>query len=200
MSAVVGKLLEVLFLNKDHDPRTAGIALQLHSGEPAQIWVGLGPMVADEAALHFYYSCKGAGGLKPCILCANVFNRRYRMEGIQRIDATKWACFHDEADPARLVLHTKATVDTVLARVAAPGMSKRDRQGLETDLGWSHNPQGLMQVPALRELAHPVEHCLFDWMHVFFVNGIWNNLVYQMRLALRSAGVKLDVIGEYLGC
>ena len=137
--------------------------------------------------------------MKPCILCANVFNSRYRKEGILRADVEKWACFHRDADPDRLVFHTKGTVDEVLARVAAPGMTKRVRQEEETNLGWNHNPHGLMAVPALRELAHPVEHCLFDWMHVFFVNGTWNNLVCQMLSAFRRAGIKVADIGEYWG-
>ena len=51
-----------LFFGPTHDLRTAGLSLQLPDGTRAHLWFELGPVIADEVALHQIYGCKGAGG------------------------------------------------------------------------------------------------------------------------------------------
>ena len=51
-----------LFFEPPHDLRTAGLSLQLPDGTRAHLWFELGPVIADEVALHQIYGCKGAGG------------------------------------------------------------------------------------------------------------------------------------------
>ena len=195
VSAVVKKLLDIFF-HGDHDPRTAGISLQLHDGGNMHLWLGLGPIIADESALHGIYSCKGAAGLKPCMLCCNLFNLRFRRAGIEAVDVDKWVVFHDHHDASDLVLQTRETLQTIIGRLSAP-MSKTDRATLETHLGWNHNPDGLMADPVFRELASPIDHCLFDWMHVFLVSGVWNTAAFMMLTAFQSFGILIPMIAAY---
>ena len=58
-----------------HDARRAGILLPLLGHDPLHVFLDLGGFLGDEAALHLLFNCKGAGGLKPCFLCANIFNK-----------------------------------------------------------------------------------------------------------------------------
>ena len=74
LSALVGALLGVFFSPDGHDMSLAGVSLQLADGETLHAFIDLGVVLADEAALRAIYACKGAAGLKPCVLCQNVFN------------------------------------------------------------------------------------------------------------------------------
>ena len=109
---------------------------------------------------------KGAAGLKPCVLCANVYNHNIRRDAIAAADAAGWSTTHVETDPAKFVLHTDATLLEICTRLQAP-MSKAALQELQLRLGWNFIPEGVMYQGRLRELASPVEHVCFDWMHVF---------------------------------
>ena len=65
---------DVLFTSGGFNFASPGLQLDLHGGTPLRVLLTLGGMVADEAALHGVFCCKGASGLKPCFLCQNVFN------------------------------------------------------------------------------------------------------------------------------
>ena len=194
ISAVLGGILEVFF--QKHDLRTAGMSIQLHNGERTHLWFEMGPLISDEAAMHSLYTCKGAGGLKPCLLCMNVFNSNYRRDGIEAVDADGWAVFHQHHDHGALKLHTKGTITRVLARLGAP-MTKTALHELETNLGWNHAPYGIMHRP-MRDAINPVDHALFDWMHVFFVHGIFNVLVWAMLKGLQPHGITRENIRTYI--
>ena len=196
VSAAMCKLLK-LFFEAPHDLRTAGITLQLQDGTPGHLWFGMGPIIADEVALHQIFGCKGAAGLKPCMLCANIFNTKYRKEGIASIDAEGWALCHDSYEHNRFVLHTRDTISDIINRLGAP-MGIVARSQMETNLGWNHEPSGIMHDASIVQVAHPVDHACFDWMHVFFVSGVWNILVWLMIQALRPLGITLEAMEQYV--
>ena len=56
----------------DHNMETAGVVVG-RPGRAMHIFASVRALVADEGALHAIYACKGAGGLKPCLLCTNVY-------------------------------------------------------------------------------------------------------------------------------
>ena len=58
-----------------HDVRLAGCHLDVLQHEPMRVFLEMGGVLADEAALHMAFDCKGSSGLKPCFLCANIFNK-----------------------------------------------------------------------------------------------------------------------------
>ena len=125
ISAVVAAIVNVFFEQGRHDMSTAGVHLKLHDGSSLHIVVSLEIVIADELALHCFYMCKGSSGLKPCMLCANVFNRNNTREVLQH-DRTGVAIDHCCSDSSKIVLHTSDTIRALIRRLAAaePAMGK----------------------------------------------------------------------------
>ena len=73
VSAIFKALMMDVFLSDVHNFHSSGISLQLPNGEHLQVYMRLEIVIADEAALHSIYTCKGASGLKCCLLCQNIF-------------------------------------------------------------------------------------------------------------------------------
>ena len=198
VAAVWAALLNLFFADQGHDLRKSGISLQLHGGARSNIWMQLGPAIADEPALARMYGCKGAAGLKPCLLCANVFNKRFRRDAIAARDVTGWSCLHTESDPAKFVFHTRATLQEIVARLQAP-MTKTAREELQTQLGWNLIPQGVVSSDRLLGLADPAEHACFDWMHVLFVSGgVASHTHWLVLQGLGRHGMGLDLFRTYV--
>ena len=188
------------FFNDTHDAAKAGIDLLLHDGTSVKVFVEFGMMLADEAALHSVYQCKGASGLKPCALCSNIFNRRTARDVVAR-DSTGVARYHTCFDVNGIHLHTSDSLRAVARRLstaAAAGMAARNFAELETRLGFNFVPNGVMQDDELRAMADPTAHLLYDTMHVYYVNGIFNNHVGRLMEALKPHGITYAVLATYV--
>lgn len=176
------KKLVHLFIGPDADHNTATSGLVVgRPGHAMHLFATVGGIVADEGALHAVYACKGASGLKPCLLCTNVYAADGR--DIVARDATGTSVPHTCADSSRLRLHTRATVAAVLRALseqAAQPKSKGKLEELETRLGWRHDPGALLADGWLLPHVHPALTCIFDWMHVVFVNGVFGAAVGQL--------------------
>ena len=187
-----------LFFDR-HDVSTGGFSAPLCcSGDRATFWLDIRMVIADESAQHVLFSAKGAGGLKPCMLCANVFNTRLRQESIAVADRTGWSANHDCDDASRFVPHTKDTINEIIRRLSAP-MTATARRAMETDLGFNYEAAGLMLDDRMLQHAHPVDTCLFDWMHVFLVSGIFNVATLHIFEAMGSFGITWEVVRNFVG-
>ena len=62
LGALASAVLSVFFGGGDHDVRLAGFQLELRSGRRIHVWLDLGFLLADEAALHAMFACEGASG------------------------------------------------------------------------------------------------------------------------------------------
>jgi hypothetical protein len=195
VSSILRALLNTFFNPNTHDLRRSGVCLPLTTGNSLHLWISLDIVVADEAALHYMYGCKGAGGLKCCLLCQNIFN--YKNErGIAEGDQGGWVQTHACTDSSKMVLHTPESITAVLNRLqsATVGISE-----LQTRLGWSIVPNGVMFDTRTRMLCEPTAHALYDFMHVLFVSGVFNiNFGYMMK-ALTPHGITSATLHEYLG-
>ena len=67
ISALVAAIINTFFDPTGHDLSCAGISVRLHSGHLVRLFFAPGPLLADEAALHYAFGCKGSGGLKCCL-------------------------------------------------------------------------------------------------------------------------------------
>ena len=63
LTHLVRILLKSFFSEESHNVAKAGILLNFADGSSMRIFVEFGIMLADEAALHMVYQCKGASGL-----------------------------------------------------------------------------------------------------------------------------------------
>jgi len=75
MSCIFRAALEHMFFPPSCDLSTAGMHFEFGDGSIMHTRFEFSLVLADEAALHALLLCKGSGGLKPCALCSNVFNR-----------------------------------------------------------------------------------------------------------------------------
>eukprot|EP00971_Amphidinium_carterae_P325170 6455300-Amphidinium_carterae.2 len=73
-SSLVAAILGLCWGGVGHDMQKSGVHVKFHDGATQLIFMAFGIKIADEAALHAAFGCKGSGGLKPCMLCQNVFN------------------------------------------------------------------------------------------------------------------------------
>jgi len=77
-------------------------------------------------------------------------------------------------------------------------MTKGATEALQTRLGWNYEPHGLMWNDALLKHANPVDHCLYDWMYVFFVSGVFNITLYLIMHALKGLGIAMQNVHDYV--
>ena len=196
MGAVMISIIKLFFCS-GHDPTTAGVSLQLHTGLQTIMWLKLGQVIADEAALHMLWGAKGAAGLKPCMLCCNVFNKLYRAKTRAAVDTEEWSMNHDDHDASKMILHTPDTLAVIVRKLSAP-MPKSQLRALETNLGWKFAPETILWHSRLLSYCHPCNTTLFDWMHVFVVGGVFNTIAMCVLLALVPEGITWEVIDAYV--
>ena len=142
--------------------------------------------IADEDAIHRLVGCKGASGIKPCLMCCNVFLKG-EVRDIVASDRTGTAVHHSEPDAAHLMATTMCLLMAMCRRLreAVGTMNKGEFEELERRLGWNWDPG----LPARLQKLNPLKTVMFDWMHCMFVNGTYNVLVYHMFKALKPFGV-----------
>ena len=196
LGALTAAVLKAFFGAGGHDVRLAGVQLQLASGRLIHVWMHLKNVLADEAALHAMFACKGASGLKVCMLCANVFNARL-VEDTEEL-ARHGGVTHTCGDTRRLQLHTEDSLKAIQTRLqsAKETMGKGAFEELEKYLGWRISV--LLRDAALAPVIKPTQQVLYDTMHVFFSKGIFQFHVGVMLVALKPLGVKPNMFDEYL--
>ena len=199
ISAIIRSLLS-LFYSSPHDASAAGISLRLADQSMHRVFLQCGPFLADEAALHAAFCCKGSSGLKPCLLCQNIFNDK-STRNIVAGDASNFAQSHSCTEYSKLVLHTPATIAAVLRRLSqnADTLTQREFAELQTRLGWNHVPEGLLSDRRWSDIMDPTRVAMYDWMHVFLVNGVFNiNMGLLMRELKPAAGISYATLHDYV--
>ena len=186
-SFIVGVMVSKFFSASDPGKNMSqgGISLKLHNGKRIHLFVTFGHQLSDELAASIQvYNSKGAQGLKCCKWCANVFNNRFPRPSVLR---GPWVITHEEHNISKFVLHTPATIDRVIAELTDghANLGPDAFKDLQTTLGFSYHPKGVLFDPWLRPMLNPADHSLPDLMHVLYVNGMVNNhlgiLFYELR-------------------
>ena len=198
-SGLLARMLLVFFGQEGPNMQMSGIGLTMSDGSYQHLVMHLGCFLADEAALHLGYCCKGASGLKCCLLCANIFNYKVRRD-IVELDATGIAQHHTTHDASKLKLHTPASITAILRQLqnSHGTISKRAFEELETTLGWNYSPHGVLWNPIAKPHIEPSEKATFDWMHIIFVHGIFGVHMGQVMWRLKEEGVSYAKIHEFL--
>ena len=138
--------------------------LQLPGGRNIRIYLKHRIALADEAALHVWFGCKGSAELKPCLKCWNVVNGSTGRE----IDDTI-AVYHTCTDPALFKRQTHATVRDSIRRLqsAKSTMSNDEFEELERKLGWTLDRARLITDAAVSKHIEISQAAYFDYMHIF---------------------------------
>jgi hypothetical protein len=59
----------------------------------------------------------------------------------------------------------------------------------EQACGYNHNKFNMLPEPRLDNIVYPVTQKATDWMHCFFVHGVWNTVLYIVLMTLVASGV-----------
>ena len=199
MAALFMAALNTFFNDQGHHMELAGVSLKLFDGSTIRIFLKLSVVISDEAALHAMFACKGSGGLKPCLLCLNVYNFKNARNVIEH-DRTGISQPHTCTEWRKLKLHTTGTVTAIANRLSSAVMimGKTNFAELETRLGWNYVPESVIFQPNGMRLCDPTKCVVFDWMHVFFVSGIFNTHAGLMMWTLKEYGITYGMLETYL--
>ena len=176
VARVVKDMLLTAFFNEDgHNLGASGITVRLHDDSRLVLFCGVAFIYGDEAALHYVYACKGAAGHKPCFQCLNVVNH-HNDRGLMALDRSGTLVTHAETNDATFIWHTSDSLKHLLDKLATARatLGKTRFEDFTTSIGWSLNPHSVLHDPRAFALANCAEHAAFDWMHVYYVIGIFN--------------------------
>lgn len=170
-----------------------GLLLTFKSGNRKFLFGTMSVLVADEGALKAIWAVKGASGSLPCLFCWNVVQQRSEL--------------HLEDD--RLVPHTttdlckiKTRTDTdfveaarLLTREKAI-RNKKQFELLEQSIGLNYVPTGILFDRT--SMLKPIAHTMYDWLHVYLVNGIFQTEANLMLDVLNKAGCNHTAVTTFL--
>ena len=166
----------------------------LHSGQELHIWAELAGVLADEEAIHSAYANKGHAGWRPCLLCENVYLLRLTRDPADNDVPHTCTTF------SALRKHTPATHQAVAQRLAESArVGPRARhEDLETELGWNYVANFVLWNPRWREIATPSKTVMYDFMHVYFVSGIFNVQVGHLLHHLKRHNITTTMLDGFV--
>ena len=166
-------------------PLESGLLLTLHSGRKVFLFGRLRCLIGDEAALKAMWAVKGAAGTLPCLFCWNVVQAR---SDLHLSDPSSTLVPHTCFDIGQLQLRTDAELAAAALMLSSekPLRTKKAFETLEQSLGINFNPDGMLFHPDCP--LKPIEHTMFDWLHVYLVNGIFQCEINLLPPVLAANG------------
>jgi hypothetical protein len=154
---------------------TNGVVINLPGeASPRVVFGSVRIVVQDERAHKFGMSAMGASALKLCGLCANILS--FKSDQLPCASGYFLPSTETDSDKFQLFEHADLLdIQAKLDHIAITGDSKALAEK-QTQLGYNHNPFGLIGPGVKIDVA---SSWAFDWMHTYFVGGI-----YQKELAL----------------
>ena len=141
-----------------------------------RLWAKMAIILQDGGAHKETFHPTGDGGSKLCMLCRNIWTETCNV------------CDEDGTDllmcnvikTANLVLATskqlRKTARYLETKVGV--MTGEKFTNLQQALGITHEPYGILLDRTLDTIVQPTEVFMHDWMHLLFVSGVANLVVY----------------------
>lgn len=162
-----------------------GVVFELDGG-PTYLFARVSVHLGDEAALSHGLSVKGASGIKPCLLCANVVKkgsdlagRRANLIEIDVVDERRFIAHTDES-----VWHLYDELVRLQGRVGVGEMATRQRAA-----GITLSPHSVLGDVPLRDHFRPVSSLCFDWQHTYLSNGIASLELFVFLKSCKASGL-----------
>ena len=193
----VFKKLCALFFSYPFDLRQ-GVKFEIPGVSPNMLFGKLGACVADEVALKQIWSCKGSSGTLMCFLCQNVVAHG---SGLDLHDPTNTlvpscVCMRGQCIPnkSELILRKARNLEA-----SFPALNQTKFGELEQTSGLTFSPCGALWCDDFQTYLHGgcIEITGYDWMHVFFVGGVWNTEVGHLMNAIADI-VTPDMVSSCL--
>lgn len=144
--------------------------------------------IGDYDSIVRLYMSKGAAGLKPCLLCANILSSR---SDVPLDDSHFLTIESHQTEKFQPIIPAElhSLFDELL--VAYHVSTQTARQEQERALGYTLHPHSLLNCKVSRELL-PISKIIFDSCHCYYANGAcaMEILLFQERLEQRL-GIEL---------
>ena len=188
-SHMFARLLRLMFTGALSMSRV-GIPLVLN-GHPLLLFAKMHAMVTDLDALRISIEWRGAGSIRPCSFCANVWKLGSRcIEGHVDITCHDMSLFKlFDADTL------EGTYDVILAAfddVQDGTMTATAFGELQQSLGFNHNANGLLADRELRQEFRVSDIIRTDWVHDLCQDGVLTIEINAFTKAAKKVGVSLD--------
>jgi hypothetical protein len=184
VTQLIAELLTRTFTGAESISR-GGLRLRLHNGNDVRIFMEFRIFLADEAALHDVFMCKGAGGIKLCVLCMNIYARDWLgfKDNPRGTEGARPYC--DVHHLRGCVLHTKGTHVAVLEKLRdyKASLNAEEYKKKETQLGFTLNARSLFLDARLRDVVDAPSQLMFDWAHCI-LQGILGVVLYAVLCAI----------------
>ena len=145
--------------------------------------------VGDYDAIAKMNMQRGAGsGDFPCLMCANVRNKRsvelaYGVSGV--------FVSHADTDYTKYVYRNDAMIRAIADELHARSLHQSNAQ-FETNqkrLGFNHDPGSIHLMRELHGIYSPIRGTMFDWMHVIMIDGVFGITLGLAMAAIRPLNI-----------
>ena len=197
LSQLFAAIVKTFFNPHGYNFETAGILLPFGDSE-VRLFCKLKMMLQDGGAHKQVWHARGDAATRLCFLCKNLVTES---SGLAEQDATN-QLKANIIKSAELVPSTGRDVRAAARYLASRCSTMSAAAFLEQQqsLGLTHHPHGILLDRELDQTFDPVEVYHHDWMHCFFVDGIFNSAVYLLLEAfIRSDKSNVyEVCGDYI--
>ena len=189
ISQALAAYVKMFFKTLGHNASDGGFVLNRPEGGLLRLFMKPGMILQDGGAHKQVFHCKGDAGTKLCMLCVNLVAKRSAVLRSDLLEEDAGLVANLFLD-SELVFATDASIRESLQRLVAAkaAMSQSDFNLFQQAVGFNYEEFGLLFDEDLRHLIFPVSVFCHDWMHLFFVNGVWNTTA-QCFLACLSEKV-----------
>ena len=198
VSAVVRKYLNVCYSTSSFNFHVSGVRLVVEGCE-FRLFAMFAGFLGDEAALHAIWLCKGASGVKPCVMCLNMVNSNW--VGVDSLENNSFCKpYNTVFTIGECVLQTKHTIWAIVDKLKRerPLVSASEFKEKTKALGFNYSPEGILMDHRLRAIVDPCLHTIFDWPHSI-LEGVLPKQMTKLHTDFRELGVDVyPMLDDYV--
>ncbi len=134
---------------------------------------------------------KGSAGKRCCLSCKNVINMRSVLgDGDVNLLCSDCASFQPMTNERVFAIHDQLAAES-------GNISNAKFEALQTQLGFTFCPDGILGDMRLRSMYRPVDHAIRDWMHTLVGDGVANSCISGMLHDMKDANLKVEQVQTF---
>ena len=182
-------LLKHLFGPQGHTLHSSGVRVFLDDGQAVRLFIKLQMFIQDGAAHKYVFFLKGDAGTRFCVECRTIVADKSGIHDDENEDQLKINLVRKHE--LMLDFATNEEIRGTVRRLAAFPPAQRALR--EQACGYNHCRFNMLLEPSLDSIVEPISQKAMDWMHCFFVHGVWNTVLFWLLMGLHSGGANTAV-------
>jgi hypothetical protein len=189
ISQVFAATLKLFFGGLGFDLSSGGILLEMPDPSKFSCFCNLGMVLQDGGAQKHVWCSKGEAGTKLCMLCRNLMSVKSKLVDEDGNNLLTCSIIHEDD----LDFATDDDIKGTVARLAADKdkLASGLFQKREQAVGFKFEPHGMLWDSGLAHVLNPAAQFCHDWMHAFFVTGVFQTVMTRLWFALSAIGLKM---------